>query len=621
MNYNYSLYLVFSVFVFSACSSIKTVRNKDELTKVTPKIFEQRAPASMDPPQDDKNQFIDSVHIRSKADYHFTMGEAYSLDGETDKAIESFKLTLVYDPDSALVRVRLSAEYIKKGFISEAIEQAELSIQKDPNFLPARILLGSLYSTLKMFPKARAQYQAILDKEPNNEEAQLYMGALYVEEGNEKLAIRHFQKLANRKDAESAHLAYYYLGRLYFNQKKMASSINSFQRALEIRPRFVEGVLALGSVYESELKKKQAIELYQSYQDRFGDSYRVAEPLGRLYMEEEQLGLAYRQFEIIDKAARASLSTKVKMALILIEKDDYKMAIVKLKEILREVPESDKIRFYLAAVYEEIQDFNSAIDEFRTIPVSSSFYVEATIHGAYLLKQKSRYREAEEWVQSAIEARPDAVQLYTLHASLLDDQEKFSQGLALMLKAQERFPKNEQVLFFLGSFYDKMGKKKETLVQMQEILKINAENVQALNYLAYTLAEMNIRLEEAEKFAIKANSLKQDDPYITDTLGWIQFKRGNYSEAVRTLERAYSLSTTEGIIAEHLGDAYYRSELPSKAKRIYKKALELHSSEKDKAKVRAKIAAVENMLSNLQAIKAAGAKSIQRQPASSSTKD
>ena len=68
------------------------------------------APKKMSPPQVTEDQSIDPVYMRSQADYHFTMAEALSLDGKVDAAIEQFKLTLVYDPNSAVVRKRLAEE-------------------------------------------------------------------------------------------------------------------------------------------------------------------------------------------------------------------------------------------------------------------------------------------------------------------------------------------------------------------------------------------------------------------------------------------------------------------------------------------------------------------------------
>ena len=182
---------------------------KKDQTALNMKVFDQRAPASMAPPQEEQSAIVDNVHMRSKADYHFTMGEAYSLSGQVNKAIEEFRLVLVYDPESPNVRLRLASEYLKKGFVSESIEQAELAVQYNPQLTEAHVLLGGLYSSLRMFDRALEQYQKVLVYDKYNEEASLYIGAIYVEQKKFNTAIRHFKKIGDRKATRVAHLAYY----------------------------------------------------------------------------------------------------------------------------------------------------------------------------------------------------------------------------------------------------------------------------------------------------------------------------------------------------------------------------------------------------------------------------
>src|SRR6185295_18938060 len=131
-------------------------------------------------------------------------------------------------------------------------------------------------------------------------------------------------------------------------------------------------------------KRKDAIKLLESFQDKQGPSERVADVLGRYFLEDEECMKAYRQFEIIETSDPSNLNIKVKMALVLIERKVYDKAAEKLKQILIQAPDSDKIRFYLGAVYEEMKDNNSAIEHFMKIPVSSAFFGEAILHAAYL---------------------------------------------------------------------------------------------------------------------------------------------------------------------------------------------------------------------------------------------
>ncbi|HLB59125.1 MAG TPA: hypothetical protein VJL87_03460, partial [Bdellovibrionota bacterium] len=76
-------------------------------------------------------QFMESTevlnrdYLRMMADYHYLRATMFSLSEETDKAIEEFKEALVYDPKSSFLRVKLAAEYVKKGLVASAIEESE----------------------------------------------------------------------------------------------------------------------------------------------------------------------------------------------------------------------------------------------------------------------------------------------------------------------------------------------------------------------------------------------------------------------------------------------------------------------------------------------------------------
>ncbi|NJL23824.1 MAG: tetratricopeptide repeat protein [Calothrix sp. SM1_5_4] len=116
-----------------------------------------------------------------------------------------------------------------------------------------------------------------------------------------------------------------------------------------------------------------------------------------------------------------------------------------------------------------------------------------------------------------------------------------------------------------------MGNTKGTIAEMNKVLELDKDHVQALNYLAYTYAEMGSNLEEAFEFANRALKLQPQDGYILDTLGWIHFKRGEIESAIKYLEAAFKIRPDEAIIAEHLGDAYLRHQMWQKAQTMYQR--------------------------------------------------
>ena len=209
-----------------------------------------RAPASLAPAvlSLDGGSTLDPLYMRTQADYYFAMGEAYALEGNSQKAIESFKMVLVYDTNSPAVNMRLAAEYLKQGMITESLAQAEEAVKKDPKNVDAHLLLGGLYSSLKVYPKAMEQYHTVMKLEPGNTEAPLYIGALYSEQKQSDKAVKYFETLLKNPEYTTPYLAHYYIGRVRMEQSetkfaKVAEA--SFKKALELKSDFADAVLSL----------------------------------------------------------------------------------------------------------------------------------------------------------------------------------------------------------------------------------------------------------------------------------------------------------------------------------------------------------------------------------------
>lgn len=561
-----------------------------------------RAPDSMSIPLAAEAAVIDPLHLRTQADYHFTLGESYSLEGNSARATEEYKLTLVYDPKSPLVRLRLAAEYVKQGLISEAIEQGKVALEIDPKHEDARLLLGGLYSALRMYDDAMSQYQAVLKNNPDNLEAPMFIGALLAEQKKYPEAAQYFEKLAKSGTNPNTHLAWFYLGRVRLEEgreKNVSKAEAAFQQSLAARSSFTDAALALGQLYETTGRRPQALQLYSSFQERHGPNALIAEELSKLFIETKDYNRAFDQLAIMETSDPDDLSPKVKMAFILIEQQKYQDAILRLEDILARAPASDKVRFYLGAVYEEVKDYRSAINHFKKIQVGSSYYQEAIIHASYLYKLLGDYDRAIATIQDGIKTQDDHPPFYALYASLLDDQKQYAKAVDMLNGAVAKFPDHAQLNFFLGSMRDRVGDKPGTVEAMKRVLSIDKDHLQALNFLAYTYADSGTNLDEAEKMVRRAIELQPNDGYILDTLGWILYKKGRVAEAIRVLEAAYKIQPDESVIAEHLADAYYQQQMPEKAKRLYQKAVEAETNVATIEKIRAKINAIDRQTQSL----------------------
>lgn len=574
-----------------------------------------RAPSSMSLPGETKN-LNDPSHQRMQADYHYALAETYSLQGDSARAAEEYKLTLVYDSKSAQVHVRLAAEYVKQGLVSEALEKAKAAVQLDSKSQDGHLLLGGLFSALRMYDDALKEYKTVQNLNPESNEAPLFIGAILAEQKKYTEAGEQFEKLGKTSNNTNAHVAWYYLGRVRLEEDKIKNANKAevaFERSVALKPNYVEATIALANLLEATARKEKAKKILQVFQERFGPSATVAEDLARIYIESKDYTRAFDQLAIMESSDPSDINIKAKMSFILIEQQKYREAIVRLEEVLALEPSSDKIRFYLGAVYEEVKEFKSAVGHFQKVPVGSSYFNESIVHAAYLFKLLGDYPKAIETVQSGIKVKDDHAAFYALYASLLDDLKQYKKAASMLTDAVKRMPDQAQLHFFLGNMQDRIGEKDATVSTMKRVLEIDKDHVQAMNFLAYTYADIGKQLEDAEKMARRALELQPEDGYILDTLGWVLFKRGQTDEAVRVLEAAYKKQPNEAVIAEHLGDAYYQSQMPEKAKKLYLRAAENENNVATLEKIRAKISAVDRQ------IQAVGSSDEGRKPASSKT--
>jgi Tfp pilus assembly protein PilF len=566
------------------------------------------APAAMSPQVTgpDGDPTLDPVYMTSQADYHYTMGEAMSLEGRSEKAVEEFKLTLVYDPNSVLVRLRLATEYVRQGLLTEAIEQAEAAVEKDPDAEEPRFLLAGLYQSLKMYDLALKQYETVINKHPENADAPIYMGAILAEQKKYDEAVAHFQRVAAQPGAKEPERAHYYVGRIRTEQgeTRYKEAEQAYMQALKAKPDFSDAALALANLMRDSNRESQGVKLLESFQEKFGPNRDIARHLSNVYLDKEQYAKAFEQLEYLEGFERDNLNVRIRLALILIEQKKFEAAIIRLEDILAQAPDLDKIRYYLGAVYEEIKNSKMALQNYEMIPPSSTYYPDSVIHSALILKTLGQIKVAVDVVKKAIELRDDVPQFYAYYATLLDDQKRFRDAVNMLKGAVGRFPEHAQLHFFLGSMHDRLGEFQSTIDQMKRVLEIDKDHVQAMNYLAYTYAEQEMELDEAESMARRALSMQPEDGYIMDTVGWVLFKKGRTDAAIRYLEAAYRAKADEAIIAEHLGDAYFRSQLLEKARSMYKKASELETDDGKVVKIKDKLAATERQMQTVQRLPA-----------------
>lgn len=535
---------------------------------------------------------LDPVNVRAEADYNFIMGDVLSREGKSEQAVALFEKVAALDPNSAAVQMRLSAEYLKVGKVKEAILKAEQAVAKDSKNIESLLVLGGLYSADKSYDKAIAQYKAVLHLEPKNSEAPIYIGSLYADKKEFKKAEQYFHSLLKDPGYETPHEVYYYIGLTHLDQEGVnhqQSAEKALKKALEIKPGFEDALISLANLYLLQNNRGKALALCLEYQKQENFSPKVADLIAQIYIEDGDSEKAYSQLEMISGNSESSLDVQMKMALLLIEQKRFNQAGAKLKDIVAQYPTADSARYYLAAVQEETGDMENAIRNYMQVPHSSKHFSEAIVHAAHLLKGQGKLNQALVITQKGLQTKADKPQVYTMYASLLDAKADYLGAAQVLEQGLSKYSKNVELLFQHALILDRLGRKDTMIAQMKKVLEIEPNHVQSLSYLAFSLAELNQHLPEAERLARRALELDPKDGYVLDTLGWVLFKQKRFSESIQVLEKAHEYQASASIIAEHLADAYSMHSQADKARQMYEKAASLTTDQKRVSKIRSKL--------------------------------
>jgi tetratricopeptide (TPR) repeat protein len=191
---------------------------------------------------------------------------------------------------------------------------------------------------------------------------------------------------------------------------------------------------------------------------------------------------------------------------------------------------------------------------------------------ASLLMRQGKRREALELIRSLPEATPEEARSKVMSESqLLREAQEWTAAHDLLATANKRFGDDADLLYEQAMMAEKLRRFDDMERLLRKVIELRADFHHAYNALGYSLADRNVRLPEARQLVAKALELSPGDPFITDSLGWVEFRLGNRPEALRLLRDAYG-KRPDPEIAAHLGEVLWASGLGDEARRVWREA-------------------------------------------------
>ena len=352
----------------------------------------------------------------------------------------------------------------------------------------------------------------------------------------------------------------------------------SLEQALTLKPDYLPAALLLSQMGPEE--RKEGIASLEKYVQQNPKSHDARLALAQMYLASDRLDDAQKQFEIMHKANANDLTPLMALALIKIQQKNFNDAQTYLTQYAQQAektPGADagQAYIYLAQLSLEQKNEAAASDWLNKISPSSQQYMAAQITRAQLLAKQGKTDDARKLLANLQVSDPrDLALVARTDAAILFDAKRYPEAESRLQQATATFPDDPDLTYDYAMAAEKTGHYEVMEAQLRKLIQTQPDNPQAYNALGYSLADRNQRLPEADKLVEKASSLAPNDAFIMDSVGWVKFRMGDTSDAIKLLRKAYELQPNAEIGA-HLGEVLWKSGQQDQARAAFRDARKL----------------------------------------------
>ncbi|MDP2007855.1 MAG: tetratricopeptide repeat protein [Rubrivivax sp.] len=198
--------------------------------------------------------------------------------------------------------------------------------------------------------------------------------------------------------------------------------------------------------------------------------------------------------------------------------------------------------------------------------------LEVQTRRASMLVRQGKVAQARELIRQVPEKdADDARAKLVAEASVLREAKRWREAYDVLASASQRFPEDGDLLYEQAMMAEKLDRLDDMEGLLRRVITLKPDNAHAHNALGYSLADRSQRLPEARLLVQRALELLPGDPFITDSLGWVEFRLGNREEALRLLRSAYA-TRPDVEIAAHLGEVLWALGKRDEARLVWREA-------------------------------------------------
>lgn len=424
--------------------------------------------------------------------------------------------------------------------------QKALELAPDSAYLKRQLVAAALTENKA---ELADEYADFITPESDGEDYAVY-GTYLWKKGDTDGAAAAYEKALELAPDDTRMLYQYVLLLTYTDADKAVSKL---EEQISEYPALAPAInMEIGNIYLSRKNYEEAVEYYNKA-TRLAPDYEMPY-LGRAeaYEKMSQFFLMLREFEQLEKLDYGSAAMYSRMASVFLLSKDNARAEEYFLKAKKEDNSDAASAYFLAALAEQRGEYAKAIAYLK----DASDYDTAPgkwLQVSFYLQRLNQPEESVRLLGEAYKKFDKSVEIGYFYALALQDQKQYKKAANVLKEVLRSNPGYDDARMAYAYTLESLKKYKDMEREVRLLLEKNPKNAAALNLLAYSLAERNIRLDEAKELAARALAVNPDDYSFMDTQAWIYYRAGQPEAAEDMLS-----AVPEEVISKHAEMAYHR---------------------------------------------------------------
>lgn len=485
--------------------------------------------------------------------YHTLAAEMYRLQGEDAMATLHYEQVLDGNQDVALARVATETA-AQTEYLDKAIYSAEQWVKIGEDQVEPRQYLALLLLRDKQFDRAASELNEIHKLIAEGDfDALSFLTSLISLESHQESAFKAFEiyiKKYNNTPVGQLKLASIALDQRKFDdviarisdlEGKLSSELSEEARVLKSKALYKQG------------NKKESMQVMQNIVSAGKVDNASRLEYARLLMLNNDRAGAIQQLEAIYASAPENLEVLKSLVALYISENRYVEAEKQAKTLVKQGAYESLAHHFMAEIHESRNEMDEALHEYGEVG-KGEYFSSAQRRISELLVDQYSLDVAKDWLatkRKASESEDFDLLYWRLEAELLLKYKDDKGAFVAFKHAHKIDPDNTRLNYQFAIVAQGIDEIELAERLLLEIIRLDSDNASALNAIGFMLLEKTDRLAEASAYIEKAHELLPGDAAITDSMGWLQFRKGNFKEAQVLLSSAYQ-KTEDPEIASHL---------------------------------------------------------------------